>query len=251
MAGLTLKNVEKIYPGGSVAVKNFTLEIDDGDFAVLAGPAESGKSTVLRMIGGLEDISGGSIYIDGIRVDDLEPRERDVAMLFRNYIMFPQMNVYENLAFGLKLGGCPKEEMDERVRETAKLLNLADILDKMPDEITELEKHRVAVGRAVARRPKVFLLDDPMSHLDKDSALCMRRGLMNIHKKLGTTIVYVTENAEEALAMATKIAVIRDGALEQTGIPSEILEHPANRFVAEYFGSPVVDFNEDFEEEEA
>ncbi len=126
MAGLTLKNVEKIYPGGSVAVKDFTLEIDDGDFAVLAGPAESGKSTVLRMIGGLEDISGGSIYIDGIRVDDLEPRERDVAMLFRNYIMFPQMNVYENLAFGLKLGGCPKEEMDERVRETAKLLNLAD-----------------------------------------------------------------------------------------------------------------------------
>ena len=248
MAGLILKNVEKTYPGGSVAVKDFTLEIGDGDFAVLAGPAESGKSTVLRMIGGLEDSSGGSIFIDGEQVDGLEPRDRDVAMLFRNYILFPQMNVYENLAFGLKLNGCSKEEMDERVRETAELLNLTDILDRMPEEISKLEQHRVAVGRAVARRPKVFLLDDPMNNLDQESAAYMREGLMNIHKKLGTTIVYVTENAKEAMAMATKIAVIRDGVLEQTGTPEEILNQPVNRFVAEYFGSSTDAFNEDFEE---
>ncbi|HJC46622.1 MAG TPA: ABC transporter ATP-binding protein [Candidatus Lachnoclostridium pullistercoris] len=238
MAGLVLKNVAKLYPNGGVGVKDFSLEIQDGEFAVLVGPAGSGKSTLLRMIGGLEDISLGDVYIDGERVNDLEPRERNVAMIFRNYMLYPQMTVYENLAFGLKLTGCGKSEIHERVLETARLLEIEGLLELPSEQVTGIDRYKVVVGRALARRPRVLLMDDPMIRLDGQLRQEMREGLADLHHRLGVTVVYVTEDASEAMLIGTRLAVIRDGVLEQTGTPEEICRKPQNRFVAEYFSNP-------------
>ena len=240
MAGLLLKNVAKLYPNGGVGVKDISMEIADGEFAVLAGPAGSGKSTLLRMIGGLEDISQGDIYIGGVRVNDLEPRDRGVAMIFRNYILYPQMTVYENLAFGLRLSGCGKDEIHERVTETAKLLEITELLDLPSEQVTGIDRYKVAVGRAVARKPKVLLMDDPMLCVDGELRREMREGLAELYRHLGVTVIYVTEDAGEAMALGTRLVVIRDGALEQTGTPEEVYEKPINRFVAEYFGDPAI-----------
>ncbi len=238
MAGLLLKNVAKLYPNGGVGVKDFSLEIGDGEFTVLVGPAGSGKSTLLRMIGGLEDISLGDIYIGGVRVNDLEPRERNVAMIFRNYMLYPQMTVYENLAFGLKLTGCGKNEMHQRVTETAELLEIGHLLETPSEQVTGIDRYKVVVGRALARRPQVLLMDDPMIRLDGQLRREMRQGLADLHHRLGVTVVYVTEDASEAMLLGTRLAVIRDGVLEQTGTPEEIIRKPQNRFVAEYFSCP-------------
>ena len=240
MAGLVLNNVAKLYPNGGVGVKDLSLEIKDGEFAVLVGPAGSGKSTLLRMIGGLEDISLGDIYIGGERVNDLEPRERKVAMIFRNYMLYPQMTVYENLAFGLKLAGCGKNELHERVMETAKLLELEELLETPSEQVTGIDRYKVVVGRALARRPEVRRMDDPMLSLAGPLRCEMREGLAELHHRLGVTVVYVTEDASEAMLLGTKLAVIRDGLLEQTGTPEEICGRPQNRFVAEYFSRPAM-----------
>lgn len=250
MAGLLLKNVAKFYPNGVVGIKDVNLEIADGEFVVLAGPAGGGKSTLLRMIGGLEDASRGDIYIDGVRVNDLEPRDRDVAMIFRNYILYPQMTVYENLAFGLKLTGCGREELHQRVVDTAKLLEIEDLLEVPSEKVEGIDRYKVAVGRALVRRPKVLLMDDPMRWLDGEMKRKMREGLAGLYQRLGVTVIYVTEDAAEAMGLGTRVAVIRDGVLEQAGTPQEIYERPLNRFVAEYFGAPAINILDAAVEEE-
>ena len=211
MAGLMLRNVAKLYPNGGVGVKDFSLEIEDGEFVVLVGPAGSGKSTLLRMIGGLEEISQGDILIGGERVNDLEPRERRVAMIFRNYMLYPQMTVYENLAFGLKLAGCGREEIARRVEETAALLEIEGLLDKPSEQVEGIDRYKVVVGRALARRPEILLMDDPMISLDGEMRRQMREGLAEIHHRLGVTAVYVTEDASEAMLLGNRLVVMRDG----------------------------------------
>lgn len=250
MAGLLLKNVAKFYPNGVVGIKDFSLEIADGEFLVLAGPMGGGKSTLLRMIGGLEDVSKGDIYIGGVRVNDLEPRDRDVAMIFRNYILYPQMTVYENLAFGLKLTGCGREDLHQRVMDTAKLLEIEDLLNVPSEKVEGIDRYKVAVGRALVRRPKVLLMDDPMRWLDGEMKRKMREGLAGLYRRLGVTVIYVTEDAAEAMALGTRLAVIRDGILEQAGTPQEVYEKPLNRFVAEYFGDPAINILDASVEEE-
>ena len=240
MAGLMLRNVAKLYPNGGVGVKDFSLEIEDGEFVVLVGPAGSGKSTLLRMIGGLEEISQGDILIGGERVNDLEPRERRVAMIFRNYMLYPQMTVYENLAFGLKLAGCGREEIARRVEETAALLEIEGLLDKPSEQVEGIDRYKVVVGRALARRPEILLMDDPMISLDGEMRRQMREGLAEIHHRLGVTAVYVTEDASEAMLLGNRLVVMRDGAIEQDGTAEEIYHRPCCRFVAGYFGSPAI-----------
>ena len=238
MAGLMLRNVAKLYPNGGVGVKDFSLEIEDGEFVVLVGPAGSGKSTLLRMIGGLEEISQGDILIGGERVNDLEPRERRVAMIFRNYMLYPQMTVYENLAFGLKLAGCGREEIARRVEETAALLEIEGLLDKPSEQVEGIDRYKVVVGRALARRPEILLMDDPMISLDGEMRRQMREGLAEIHHRLGVTAVYVTEDASEAMLLGNRLVVMRDGAIEQDGTAEEIYHRPCCRFVAGYFWIP-------------
>ncbi len=238
MAGLSLKNITKYYQNGHVVVKDFNLEIEDHDFVVLVGPEGCGRSTVLRMIAGLEDISSGELLIGGQRVNEAGPREREVAMIFENCTLYPQMSVYDNMAFGLKLKRLPQDEIDRLVRETAEVLDLADVLDCMPEKLTEAQKQLVAVGRAIARRPGIFLMDKPFSSRDEKTREDMQNELLKLYERIQTTAIYATGDPMEALKMGKTVVVMKDGTIQQADTPENIYSRPVNRFVAEFVGNP-------------
>ncbi len=238
MAGLLLKNIYKVYPGNVTAVSDFTMEIQDKEFIVFVGPSGCGKSTTLRMIAGLEEISQGELFIDGKLVNDVPPKDRDIAMVFQNYALYPHMTVYENMAFGLKMRKLPKNEIDERVLAAAKILQLEDYLKRKPKALSGGQRQRVALGRAMVRNPKVFLLDEPLSNLDAKLRVAMRTEISKLHRDLGTTFIYVTHDQTEAMTMGTRIVVMKDGFMQQEGTPQHLYEYPCNKFVAEFIGSP-------------
>ena len=242
MAGLTLKNIYKKYPGGVVAVSDVNLEIRDKEFIVLVGPSGCGKSTTLRMIAGLEEISEGELYIGDRLVNDIAPKDRDIAMVFQNYALYPHMTVFENMAFGLKLRKVPKEEIERKVNEAAKILDLTHLLDRKPKAMSGGQRQRVALGRAIVRSPKVFLLDEPLSNLDAKLRAQMRTEIAKIHKKLGTTFIYVTHDQTEAMTMGDRIVCMKDGFVQQVDTPQHLYENPVNKFVAGFLGSPQMNF---------
>ncbi|MCC8135734.1 MAG: sn-glycerol-3-phosphate ABC transporter ATP-binding protein UgpC [Ruminococcus sp.] len=242
MAGLTLKGIYKKYPGGVVAVKDVNLEIKDKEFIVLVGPSGCGKSTTLRMIAGLEEISEGELYIGDRLVNDIAPKDRDIAMVFQNYALYPHMTVFENMAFGLKLRKVPKDEIERKVNEAAKILDLTHLLDRKPKAMSGGQRQRVALGRAIVRSPQVFLLDEPLSNLDAKLRAQMRTEISKIHKKLGTTFIYVTHDQTEAMTMGDRIVCMKDGIVQQVDIPQELYEKPVNKFVAGFLGSPQMNF---------
>ena len=238
MAEVRLEGLEKRYDNDTEAVKGITFTALDGEFVVLVGPSGCGKSTTLRMVAGLEEITGGNLMIDGKRMNDREPKDRDVAMVFQNYALYPHMTVYENMAFPLKMRKVPKEEIRPQVEAAAKLLSIDHYLKKKPKELSGGERQRVAVGRAIVRKPKVFLFDEPLSNLDAALRTQMRAELKRIQRRLGATMLYVTHDQVEAMTMGDKIAVLNKGRLEQFGTPGEIYERPATSFVARFLGSP-------------
>ncbi len=242
MAEVTLKNVCKVYPNGFEAVKDFNLDIADKEFLIFVGPSGCGKSTTLRMIAGLEDISSGDLLIDGKRVNDVEPKDRDIAMVFQNYALYPHMSVYDNMAFGLKLRKVPKDEIDKKVREAAKILDLTQLLDRKPKALSGGQRQRVAMGRAIVRNPKVFLMDEPLSNLDAKLRVQMRIEIAKLHQRLGTTIIYVTHDQTEAMTLGTRIVVMKDGVIQQVDTPQNLYEKPQNLFVAGFMGSPQMNF---------
>lgn len=244
MAEVKLVNVSKIYDGGNKAVKNVNIEIKDKEFVVLVGPSGCGKSTTLRMIAGLEDISEGELYIDGKLVNDIPPKDRDIAMVFQNYALYPHMTVYENMAFGLKLRNMPKDEIDKRVREAAKILEIEQYLDRKPKALSGGQRQRVAVGRAIVRKPKVFLFDEPLSNLDAKLRVQMRAEISKLHRKLEATMIYVTHDQMEAMTMGDRIVVMKDGIVQQIDAPLNLYNHPINKFVAGFIGSPSMNFIE-------
>ena len=238
MAGLELKGIWKRYPGGVEAVKDFNLVIPDKEFVILLGPSGCGKSTTLRMIAGLEEISEGELYIDGKLMNDVAPKDRDIAMVFQNYALYPHMTVFENMAFGLKLRKTPKDEIKRRVDEAAKILEIAHLLDRKPKELSGGQRQRVALGRALVRNPKVFLMDEPLSNLDAKLRAQMRTEIGKLHKRLQTTFIYVTHDQVEAMTMGTNIVVMKDGVIQQIDAPQVLYEKPVNLFVAGFIGSP-------------
>lgn len=242
MAKVLLEKVSKFFPGPKkskvTAVSNLDLEINDGEFMVLVGPSGCGKTTTLRMIAGLEEIDEGSIFMDGTKVNDLEPKDRDVAMVFQNYALYPHMNVLENISLGLKLRKFSKSEISKRVEEASLMLGLQDLLTRMPDQLSGGQRQRVAVGRALVRRPKVFLFDEPLSNLDARMRLQMRMELTELHRKLGSTMIYVTHDQAEAMTMGDRIVVMNEGTLQQVAAPLTIYQQPVNEFVAGFMGSP-------------
>jgi multiple sugar transport system ATP-binding protein len=242
MAGVLLKDVTKVYQGGFTAVHKVNLEVQDKEFVVLVGPSGCGKSTTLRMIAGLEDISEGEIYIDNKIVNDVSPKNRDIAMVFQNYALYPHMSVYENLAFGLKIRKIPKEEIEKRVQEAAKILHIENQLQKKPSMLSGGQKQRVAMGRAIVRKPKVFLFDEPLSNLDAKLRLTMRTEIARLHTKLQTTSVYVTHDQVEAMTLGDRIVVMKDGYIQQIDTPLNIYNNPVNKFVAGFIGSPSMNF---------
>lgn len=242
MAKLSLKNINKYYENGYSAVKNLNLEIEDKEFVVLVGPSGCGKSTTLRMIAGLEDISQGELYIGDNLVNNVEPKDRDIAMVFQNYALYPHMNVYKNMAFSLELNKVHKDQIDKRVREAAGILGLDNFLRRKPKELSGGQRQRVALGRAIVREPKVFLMDEPLSNLDAKLRVTMRVEIAKLHKKLNTTFIYVTHDQTEAMTMGTKIVVMNNGIVQQVGSPMEIYNNPANMFVAGFIGSPQMNF---------
>ena len=242
MAKVPLKNVTKIYEGGSLAVNNVSMEINDKEFVVLVGPSGCGKSTVLRMIAGLEEITSGEIYIDGKIVNNIPPKDRDIAMVFQNYALYPHMSVFENIAFGLKLRKYDKNEIKQRVEEAALILNLQDYLHRKPRQLSGGQRQRVAVGRAIVRKPKVFLFDEPLSNLDAKLRVQMRTEISRLHKNLSATMIYVTHDQTEAMTMGDKIVILKDGEIQQIGIPMELYNNPLNKFVAGFIGSPAMNF---------
>ena len=242
MAGLTLKNIYKKYPGGVVAVSDVNLEIRDKEFIILVGPSGCGKSTTLRMIAGLEEISEGELYIGDRLVNDIAPKDRDIAMVFQNYALYPHMTVFENMAFGLKLRKVPKDEIERKVNEAAKILDLSHLLDRKPKAMSGGQRQRVALGRAIVRSPKVFLLDEPLSNLDAKLRAQMRTEISKLHKKLGTTFIYVTHDQTEAMTMGDRIVVMKDGFVQQIDTPQNLYENPVNKFVAGFLGSPQMNF---------
>ncbi|MBR6967959.1 MAG: sn-glycerol-3-phosphate ABC transporter ATP-binding protein UgpC [Ruminococcus sp.] len=242
MAGLTLKGIYKKYPGGVVAVSDVNLEIRDKEFIVLVGPSGCGKSTTLRMIAGLEEISEGELYIGDRLVNDIAPKDRDIAMVFQNYALYPHMTVFDNMAFGLKLRKVPKEEIERKVNEAAKILDLTHLLDRKPKAMSGGQRQRVALGRAIVRSPKVFLLDEPLSNLDAKLRAQMRTEIAKIHKKLGTTFIYVTHDQTEAMTMGDRIVCMKDGFVQQVDTPQALYENPVNKFVAGFLGSPQMNF---------
>ncbi len=244
MATVTLENVRKIYNRNTVAVEDFSLHVDDGEFVVLVGPSGCGKSTTLRLVAGLEEVTGGEIYIDGSVANDLPPKDRNIAMVFQNYALYPHMAVYENMAFGLKLRKYPKTEIDARVRAAADNLGIADLLDRKPKELSGGQRQRVAVGRAIVRKPKAFLFDEPLSNLDARLRVQMRTELAKLHTRLGTTMIYVTHDQVEAMTMGDRLVVMRDGRIQQIGAPINLYQRPANQFVAGFLGSPSMNFLE-------
>ncbi|MDD6060037.1 MAG: sn-glycerol-3-phosphate ABC transporter ATP-binding protein UgpC [Ruminococcus sp.] len=242
MAGLTLKGIYKKYPGGVVAVSDVNLEIRDKEFIVLVGPSGCGKSTTLRMIAGLEEISEGELYIGDRLVNDIAPKDRDIAMVFQNYALYPHMTVFDNMAFGLKLRKVPKDEIERKVNEAAKILDLTHLLDRKPKAMSGGQRQRVALGRAIVRSPKVFLLDEPLSNLDAKLRAQMRTEISKIHKKLGTTFIYVTHDQTEAMTMGDRIVCMKDGFVQQIDTPQNLYENPTNKFVAGFLGSPQMNF---------
>lgn len=242
MAGVLLKNISKVYPGNVLAVKEVSLDIKDKEFIVLVGPSGCGKSTTLRMIAGLEDITSGELFIEDKICNDVEPKDRDIAMVFQNYALYPHMSVYENMAFGLKLRKTKKKEIDEKVREAAKILGIEDLLDRKPKALSGGQRQRVALGRAIVRDPKVFLMDEPLSNLDAKLRVQMRAEISKLHKRLNTTFIYVTHDQTEAMTMGTRIVVMKDGIIQQVDNPRSIYESPVNKFVAGFIGSPQMNF---------
>ena len=238
MASLSLQGIQKIYPNGFHAVKDFNLEIADKEFIIFVGPSGCGKSTTLRMIAGLEDISGGTFKIDGKVMNDVEPKDRDIAMVFQNYALYPHMTVYDNMAFGLKLRKVPKDEIDKKVREAAKILDLEKLLDRKPKALSGGQRQRVAMGRAIVRNPKVFLMDEPLSNLDAKLRVQMRIEISKLHENLGATIIYVTHDQTEAMTLGTRIVVLKDGIIQQVDTPQNLYDKPCNVFVAGFMGSP-------------
>ncbi|MGB9613061.1 MAG: ABC transporter ATP-binding protein [Candidatus Margulisiibacteriota bacterium] len=241
MARVLLENVTKKFDE-VVAVKNINLEINDKEFVVLVGPSGCGKTTTLRMIAGLEEVSEGKIYIGDRLVNDVPPKDRNIAMVFQSYALYPHMKVYDNLAFGLKLRGVPKKEIDQRVAEAAEILGLTDLLNRLPKQLSGGQRQRVALGRAIVRNPQVFLMDEPLSNLDAKLRVQMRAELQKLHKKLETTVVYVTHDQVEAMTLGQRVAVILNGELQQVDSPLKVYEKPANRFVAGFIGSPPMNF---------
>ena len=244
MASLSLKNITKKYAGGVLAVSDFNLEIKDKEFIILVGPSGCGKSTTLRMIAGLEEISDGELYIGDRLVNDIAPKDRDIAMVFQNYALYPHMTVFENMAFGLKLRKTPKDEIKRRVEEAARILDIDHLLDRKPKALSGGQRQRVALGRAIVREPKVFLLDEPLSNLDAKLRAQMRTELSKLHKKLGTTFIYVTHDQTEAMTMGDRIVVMKDGLIQQVDTPQRLYDLPTNMFVAGFIGSPQMNFIE-------
>ncbi len=242
MASLSLKNICKKYPNGFEAVKDFNLEIADKEFIIFVGPSGCGKSTTLRMVAGLEDISSGELRIDGKLVNDVEPKDRDIAMVFQNYALYPHMTVYDNMAFGLKLRKVPKEKIDEMVKEAARILDLEKLLDRKPKALSGGQRQRVAMGRAIVRNPKVFLMDEPLSNLDAKLRVQMRTEIAKLHQRLGATIIYVTHDQTEAMTLGTRIVVMKDGIVQQVDSPQNLYDKPQNLFVAGFMGSPQMNF---------
>ena len=238
MASLSLKNVCKVYPNGFVAVKDFNLDVADKEFIIFVGPSGCGKSTTLRMIAGLEEISSGDLWIGDKLVNDVEPKDRDIAMVFQNYALYPHMTVYDNMSFGLKLRKVPKPEIDKLVHEAAKILGIEQLLDRKPKALSGGQRQRVAMGRAIVRNPKVFLMDEPLSNLDAKLRVQMRIEIQKIHQRLETTIIYVTHDQTEAMTLGTRIVVLKDGIIQQVDTPQNLYDKPCNVFVAGFMGSP-------------
>ncbi len=242
MASLLLKGIYKVYPSGVTAVTDFNLDIKDKEFIVFVGPSGCGKSTTLRMIAGLEEISKGELYIDGKLVNDVVPKDRDIAMVFQNYALYPHMSVYDNMAFGLKLRKVPKQIIDERVKEAAAILGITDYLTRKPKALSGGQRQRVALGRAIVREPKVFLLDEPLSNLDAKLRAQMRTEISKLHARLATTFIYVTHDQVEAMTMGTRIVVMKDGFMQQVDTPQNLYDYPINQFVAGFIGTPQMNF---------
>ena len=242
MASLSLRSIYKKYPGGVVAVSDVNLEIKDKEFIILVGPSGCGKSTTLRMIAGLEEISEGELYIGDRLVNDVAPKDRDIAMVFQNYALYPHMTVFENMAFGLKLRKVPKDEISRKVEEAARSLDISHLLDRKPKALSGGQRQRVALGRAIVREPQVFLLDEPLSNLDAKLRAQMRTEISKLHQKLGTTFIYVTHDQTEAMTMGDRIVVMKDGFIQQVDSPQNLYSNPVNLFVAGFMGSPQMNF---------
>ncbi|MFB7139914.1 ABC transporter ATP-binding protein [Gottfriedia sp. NPDC056225] len=242
MAELKLDHIYKIYDNNVTAVKDFNLHIEDKEFIVFVGPSGCGKSTTLRMIAGLEDISKGDFFIDGLRVNDVQPKDRDIAMVFQNYALYPHMTVYDNMAFGLKLRKFDKAEIDRRVKDAARILGLEEYLSRKPKALSGGQRQRVALGRAIVRDAKVFLMDEPLSNLDAKLRVAMRSEISKLHQRLQTTTIYVTHDQTEAMTMATRLVVMKDGIIQQVGTPKEVYDRPENVFVGGFIGSPAMNF---------
>lgn len=242
MASLSLKGIGKRYPNGFEAVKDFNLEIEDQEFIIFVGPSGCGKSTTLRMIAGLEEITTGDLFIDGKQMNEVEPKDRDIAMVFQNYALYPHMTVFDNMAFGLKLRKVPKEEIEQKVLEAAKILDLEQLLDRRPKALSGGQRQRVAMGRAIVRNPKVFLMDEPLSNLDAKLRVQMRAEIASLHQRLGATIIYVTHDQTEAMTLGTRIVVLKDGVIQQVDTPKRLYNEPQNLFVAGFIGSPQMNF---------
>jgi multiple sugar transport system ATP-binding protein len=242
MANVALKNIFKIYAGGVQAVSDFNLDIEDKEFIVLVGPSGCGKTTTLRMVAGLEEISDGELYIGDKLMNDVAPKDRDIAMVFQNYALYPHMTVYDNMAFGLKLRRMPKAEIDRRVKEAAKTLGIDHLLTRRPKALSGGQRQRVALGRAIVREPKVFLMDEPLSNLDAKLRVQMRAEIIRLHQRLQTTFIYVTHDQTEAMTMGTRIVVMKDGFIQQVDSPQNLYNSPVNLFVAGFIGTPPMNF---------
>jgi multiple sugar transport system ATP-binding protein len=242
MANVVLKNLDKRYPNGFHAVRDVSLEIADGEFVVLVGPSGCGKSTTLRMVAGLEEATGGEIYIGDRLVTNVQPGDRDIAMVFQNYALYPHRSVYQNMAFGLKMRRTPRKEIEKRVREAADILSIESLLERRPRELSGGQRQRVALGRAIVREPKVFLFDEPLSNLDAKLRVQMRAEIARLHRRLATTIIYVTHDQVEAMTLGERIVLLDSGVIQQVDTPMEIYRRPANRFVASFIGSPPMNF---------
>ena len=242
MAKVILEHVDKVYPGNVKAVDDFNLEIRDGEFVVLVGPSGCGKSTTLRMVAGLEEITAGTIRIGDRVVNEVPPKDRDIAMVFQNYALYPHMTVRENMAFGLKLRKFPKQEIDSRVQEAASILGLGELLERRPKALSGGQRQRVAVGRAIVRKPAVFLFDEPLSNLDAKMRVQMRVEISRLHQQLGTTMIYVTHDQVEAMTMGQRIVVMKDGVVQQVDTPIQMYDRPVNKFVAGFIGTPQMNF---------
>ena len=242
MAGIRMVDVKKQYPNGFVAIENMNLDIPDKEFVVLVGPSGCAKSTALKMIAGLEEITAGEMYIGDRLVNDVPPKDREIAMVFQSYALYPHMTIYDNIAFGLKMRKTPKDEIDKLVREASEILGMADLLDRKPRQLSGGQRQRVALGRAIVRNPQVFLFDEPLSNLDAKLRVKMRTELKQLHERLKTTVIYVTHDQVEAMTMGSTIVVLKLGAIQQVGSPLNLYGFPANRFVAGFIGSPSMNF---------